>query len=93
MDKYLQANRALWDEWTGINYRSDSIRLRPSRPAVTALATSDLRVEFLHEFTFCEWPVSFLLPGGDGRYRLPPELDGALPLFFSLRASKPPAAV
>src|SRR5207245_10996144 len=23
MDKYLQANRALWDEWTGINYRSD----------------------------------------------------------------------
>src|ERR1700674_4591014 len=23
MDKYLEANRALWDEWTGINYRSD----------------------------------------------------------------------
>jgi len=60
---------------------------------VTALATNGLRVEFLHEFTFCEWPVSFLLPGGDGRYRLPPELDGKLPLFFSLRASKPPAAV
>ena len=60
---------------------------------VTGLATSRLLVEFLHEFTFCEWPVSFLLPGGDGRYRLPAELDGKLPLFFSLRARKPPAAV
>jgi len=50
-------------------------------------------VEFLHEFTFCEWPVSFLLPEGDGRYRLPLELDGTLPLCFSLRASKQPAAV
>jgi len=60
---------------------------------VTALATTGLRVEFLHEFTFCEWPVSFLVPAGDGRYRRPPELDGTLPLFFSLRASKPPAAV
>ena len=207
MDKYLQANRALWDEWTGINYRSDFYKVeafkagqnatchlrlcRPLRPPqaalpnvrhrlhlargtwllpdiqrwaqvvthflkpggvfyiteihpfaqvfddddgvtelrfrypyfttqeplaftpqgsyadrsatvkaeheyawnhsmgeiVTALATNGLRVEFLHEFTFCEWPVSFLLPGGDGRYRLPPELDGKLPLFFSLRAS------
>jgi hypothetical protein len=49
---------------------------------------SGLRLELLHEFTFCEWPVSFLLPTGGGRYRLPPELDGKLPLFFSLKASK-----
>jgi hypothetical protein len=23
MNKYLKANQALWDEWTGINYRSE----------------------------------------------------------------------
>jgi 2-polyprenyl-3-methyl-5-hydroxy-6-metoxy-1,4-benzoquinol methylase len=56
---------------------------------VTGLAQAGLRVEFLHEFAFCEWPVSFLLPAADGCYRLPAELDGTLPLFFSLKASKP----
>ena len=56
---------------------------------VTALITAGLRVQFLREFTFCEWPVSFLQPAGDGTYRLPAELDGKLPLFFSLRATKP----
>ncbi len=60
---------------------------------VTALATAGLRVDFLHEFTFCEWPVSFLLPSSDGSYRLPAELDGKLPLFFSLRANKPATRV
>jgi hypothetical protein len=60
---------------------------------VSALAAAGLHVEFLHEFTFCEWPVSFLLPAGDGSYRLPPELDGKLPLFFSLKASKPATRV
>ena len=42
MDKYLRANRALWDEWTGINYRSDLYEVE------------DLHIKFLHEFTFCE---------------------------------------
>src|SRR5437764_496152 len=146
MDKYLEANRALWDEWTGINYRSDFYKVEAFKAGqnrlrdyemeeigpvegktllhlqchfgldtlswarlgaqvtgadfsseaierARALAATGLRVEFLHEFTFCEWPVSFLLAGGDGRYRLPAELDGKLPLFFSLRARKPPAAV
>jgi len=55
---------------------------------VTGLTQAGLRIEFLHEFQFCEWPVAFLEPAADGTYRLPPDLDGKLPLFFSLRASK-----
>ena len=56
---------------------------------VTALANAGLRIDFLHEFPFCAWPASFLQPVADGTHRLPPEHDGQLPLFFSLRASKP----
>lgn len=56
---------------------------------VSALAGAGLRIEFLHEFPFVDWPISFLQPSGDGTYRLPPEHDGKLPLFFSLKAVKP----
>ncbi len=56
---------------------------------VTALIDAGLRIEFLHEFDFVGWPLPFLVEGLDGRYRLPPEAGGELPLFFSLRATKP----
>jgi SAM-dependent methyltransferase len=56
---------------------------------VTALAEAGLRIEFLHEFPFLDWPADALVKSGDGRFRLPGELDGRLPLLFSLRASKP----
>jgi SAM-dependent methyltransferase len=56
---------------------------------VTSLVDAGLRVEFLHEFDFVEWPVAFLVEGEDGRWRLPDDSGGALPLFFSLKATKP----
>lgn len=56
---------------------------------ITALASTGLRLDFLHEFPFVEWPVSFLRLAADGTYRLPPEHEGQLPLFFSLKASRP----
>jgi SAM-dependent methyltransferase len=56
---------------------------------VSALVDAGLRIEFLHEFDFVEWPVSFLVEGEDGRWRLPPNARGGLPLFFSLKASRP----
>jgi len=56
---------------------------------VTALAKASLRIDFLHEFPFVDWPISFLQPAPDGTYRLPPEHDRRLPLFFSLKASRP----
>ncbi len=61
---------------------------------VTALIDAGLRIDFLHEFDFVEWPLGFLVESPDGRYRLPPGVPGQLPLFFSLRARKPavPAA-
>ena len=57
---------------------------------VTALAGVGLRIEFLHEFPFSESPhVDFLEQAPDGTLRLPAELDGHLPLLFSLKATKP----
>lgn len=56
---------------------------------LTSLADASLRLEFLHEFDFVRWPVDFLVEGGDGRWRLPDGSKGNLPLFFSLKATKP----
>ena len=57
---------------------------------VTALADAGLRLEFLHEFDFVRWPIDFLVEGTDGRFRMPVGSKGQLPLFFSLKATKPP---
>jgi len=56
---------------------------------MTAVADAGLRIDFLHELDFVRWPTPFLVAGADGRYRLRPDADGRLPLFFSLKASKP----
>jgi SAM-dependent methyltransferase len=56
---------------------------------VTALIDAGLVLELLREDDFCQWPVPFLVPSEDGRWRLPPDSRGQLPLFFSLRARKP----
>lgn len=57
---------------------------------VSAVAEAGLRIEFLHELPFVEWPVPFLEERDDGTWRLP-EGHPDLPLFFSLKASKPAA--
>ena len=56
---------------------------------VTALIDAGLRIELLHELDFCEWKLDFLVEGDDGRWRLPADTKGQLPLFFSIRATKP----
>ncbi len=55
---------------------------------VTNLAATGLRIEFLHEWPFVGWPVPFLDQREDGTWRLP-EGHPELPLFFSLKATKP----
>jgi hypothetical protein len=55
---------------------------------VSALAGAGLRIDFLHEYPFVEWPVPFLERHDDGRWWLPQNQEGELPLFFSLKASK-----
>jgi SAM-dependent methyltransferase len=59
---------------------------------VTSLADAGLRLEFLHEFDFVRWPLGYLVQGERGWFRLPDGSQGQLPLFFSLKASKPGAA-
>ena len=56
---------------------------------VSSLIDAGLHIDFLHEFDFVDWPIDFLVEGADGRWRLPPGTPGQLPLFFSLKASKP----
>lgn len=56
---------------------------------VTALSEAGLRIDRLLEYPFLNWEVPFLVPDGAGRYRLPPDAKGELPLMFSILASKP----
>ncbi len=56
---------------------------------VSSLIDAGLHIGFLHEFDFVDWPIDFLVEGADGRWRLPAGTPGQLPLFFSLKASKP----
>jgi SAM-dependent methyltransferase len=54
----------------------------------TALIDAGLRIESIREYPFVDWAMDVLVQSHDGRYRLPGELDGRLPLFFSIKASK-----
>lgn len=57
---------------------------------VTALLDEGLVLDFLHEFPFCVSSiVDAMVPGADGRYRLPGTDD--YPLSYSLRAHAPAA--
>lgn len=55
---------------------------------VTALIEAGLRIETLVEHPFLDWKVDFLVEDHDGRWRLPPDAAGELPLMFSLVATK-----
>jgi len=56
---------------------------------VTALTDAGLRIDALREYPFCLWRLDYLEERTDGRWYLPGEQDGRLPLFFSIVASKP----
>ena len=56
---------------------------------VTALVDAGLVIDSLREYDFCGWQLDYLVQSGDGRWRLPADSGGELPLFFSLRAHKP----
>ncbi len=56
---------------------------------LTALIDAGLRIESLREFPWVDWQLDFLVRDEDGKWRLPPETPGELPLVFSLVAMKP----
>jgi ubiquinone/menaquinone biosynthesis C-methylase UbiE len=55
---------------------------------VSALIDAGLRIDSLREYPFVDWPIDFLVETDDGTWRLPPSVEGELPLFFSILASK-----
>ena len=57
---------------------------------VTALIEAGLRIESLREYPFVDWQLDFLVEADDGTWKLPPDIEGELPLFFSILATKPP---
>lgn len=58
---------------------------------VTALIVAGLRLEWLRESCELDWGADFLVETapGSGRFRLPADARGELPLMFSLLATKP----
>lgn len=56
---------------------------------VTALIDAGLVIEKLVEHPFLDWKVDFLVEDADGRYVLPADAAGEMPLMFSLLARKP----
>jgi SAM-dependent methyltransferase len=56
---------------------------------VTALIDAGLRIERLVEHPFLDWKVDFLVEDEEGRWRLPADAGGELPLMFSLVATRP----
>ena len=58
---------------------------------VTALIDAGLTLEWLRESPELDWAADFLVETapGSGRYRLPPDVKGELPLMFALRARRP----
>jgi len=55
---------------------------------VTALIHAGLEIRSLREYPFIRWPVAFLREADDGTWRLPPDVRGELPQFFSILATK-----
>ncbi len=56
---------------------------------VTSLIDAGLQIQTLVEHPFLDWELPFLVDDGEGKWRLPPEVKGELPLMFSIRATKP----
>jgi SAM-dependent methyltransferase len=65
----------------------------PIGEVVTAIAGAGLVVELLNEFDWVDYKaMKFLEQSEDGRWRLPKDVKGELPLMYSLRARKPAAS-
>ena len=58
---------------------------------VTALVDAGLTIELLREYPFSAWDMGFTVQGPDGTWVTPGSVEGEVPLFYSLRARKPPS--
>ena len=60
----------------------------PLSEIINSLIRHGLRIDFLEEYPFLEWPAPFLVETDDRTHVLRPEQKGEIPLFFALKASK-----
>jgi SAM-dependent methyltransferase len=55
---------------------------------LTVLASTGMRIEFVHEFPYCNYQsFPFMVRGDDGYWRVPGK-ENAIPFMFSLKATK-----
>ena len=55
---------------------------------VTALTGAGLRIEFLHEFPFCDYRAFPIMEQGDDGWWRFPKNNGSIPQMFSIKATK-----
>ena len=56
---------------------------------LTALIEAGLRIDAVREYPFLAWGLGFLVEAPDGRWVLPADSPGELPLSFSILATRP----
>ena len=55
---------------------------------IQALIDAGLGIEVFREYPWCDWDLGFCEQHDDGRWYLPEDFVGELPLFYALRARK-----
>ncbi|MBN1109519.1 MAG: hypothetical protein JXA45_02035, partial [Methanomassiliicoccales archaeon] len=61
----------------------------PISEVVNVLLEQGLRLDFLHEFPFCFFPMHPRMERGDDGYWHVPDEEVSIPYLFSLKASRP----
>ncbi|MDQ4094863.1 MAG: class I SAM-dependent methyltransferase [Actinomycetota bacterium] len=76
------------DESAHVEQPFEYVWPHPISEIINSLIRNGLRIDFMEEYPFLEWPASFLVEDDDGRFVLRPEQKGEIPLLFALRAAK-----
>ena len=56
---------------------------------IQSLVDEGLVIELFREYPWCDWDLGYTVQHEDGRWYLPEDQEGELPLFYALRARKP----
>ena len=84
------ANRSPWDAWTAVHEHAPIYGLVGSREGGIRPADHELgELGPVEGLSLLHLQCHFGMRCHDGRYRLPPDVAGQLPLFFSRLAAKP----
>ncbi len=56
---------------------------------IQSLLDAGLRIELFREYPWCDFDPGFCVQRDDGRWYLPDDVEGEIPLFYALRARRP----